>query len=134
MRAAALAAGTAGLVTGLALPPTRALLDRVLPAPGEGPGERARAQGRFRVRVSARTSSGARYRSVVGARLDPGYGGTAVMLGQAALALAQDGDQLPDRAGVLTPATGIGLPLGDRLRAQGFTLTVERAAAPRVAG
>ena len=49
------------------------------------------------------------------------------MLGESALALALDGDILPDRAGVLTPATGIGLRLGDRLRAAGQTFKATRA-------
>ena len=48
------------------------------------------------------------------------------MFGEAGLALAFDGDTLPARAGVLTPATAIGLPLVDRLRAQGFTYEVRR--------
>jgi short subunit dehydrogenase-like uncharacterized protein len=46
------------------------------------------------------------------------------MLGEAALALARDGDQLPDRAGVLTPATGIGTRLAERLRAAGHSYDV----------
>jgi short subunit dehydrogenase-like uncharacterized protein len=33
-----------------------------------------------------------------------------------------DGDALPDRAGVLTPATAMGEPLADRLRAAGQTI------------
>jgi short subunit dehydrogenase-like uncharacterized protein len=49
------------------------------------------------------------------------------MFGESALALGLDGDRLPPRAGVLTPATGIGAPLVDRLRAQGFTFDVRRA-------
>ena len=48
------------------------------------------------------------------------------MLGQSALALVEDGDRLPDAAGVLTPATAIGMPLVDRLRAHRFTLETER--------
>ena len=48
------------------------------------------------------------------------------MFGQSALALAGDPSPLPDRAGVLTPATGIGPVLAERLRAQGFTVTTER--------
>jgi short subunit dehydrogenase-like uncharacterized protein len=48
------------------------------------------------------------------------------MLGESALALVHDRDRLPDRAGVLTSASGIGSVLADRLRAQGFTMTVER--------
>jgi short subunit dehydrogenase-like uncharacterized protein len=46
------------------------------------------------------------------------------MLGESALALAIDTDRLPDRAGSLTPATGIGTVLAERLRAAGHTYTV----------
>ena len=124
--AGAVAAGIGGLVAGLALPPARFVLDRVLPKPGEGPSQRQRDAGHFRVETLATTTTGARYRATVAAQGDPGYAATAVMLGQAALALALDGDRLPAAAGVLTPATGIGQPLVERLRAQGFTLEVER--------
>jgi short subunit dehydrogenase-like uncharacterized protein len=127
----ALALGTAvgigGMGLGMAVPPTRFLLDKVLPAPGEGPSEATREKGHFRVRVHTRTSTGARYDSVVAAQGDPGYAATAVMFGQSALALALDGDRLPGGGGVLTPATGLGAPLVDRLRAQGFTLEVSRS-------
>jgi short subunit dehydrogenase-like uncharacterized protein len=44
------------------------------------------------------------------------------MFGESALCLALDGERLPDRAGVLTPATGMGAALADRLRAAGTTL------------
>jgi short subunit dehydrogenase-like uncharacterized protein len=47
------------------------------------------------------------------------------MLVESALCLALDGGRLPPAAGVLTPATAMGDALVDRLRAQGFTLTVE---------
>jgi short subunit dehydrogenase-like uncharacterized protein len=47
------------------------------------------------------------------------------MFGEAALSLALDGDRLPPRAGILTPATGIGTALTERLRIQQFTLMVE---------
>ena len=120
----ALAVGMAGMSFG----PARALLDRVLPAPGSGPGERAREQGHFRVEVVARTSTGARYVATVAADGDPGYAATAVMLGQSALCLALDRDRLPQRAGVLTPATALGSVLADRLRAQGFEVSVRRDA------
>ena len=127
--AGAVAAGIGGLVAGLALPPARFVLDRVLPKPGEGPSQAQRDAGHFRVETVATTTSGARYRATVAAKGDPGYAATAVMLGQAALSLALDGDRLPAAAGVLTPATGIGRPLVDRLRAEGFTLEVERVPA-----
>ena len=122
MTSVALGAGLAGL----AFTPTRALLDRVLPKPGEGPSEKAQAAGRFRMEVTGEATNGARYRTTVAAPYDPGYSGTAVMLGQAALSLLEDGDRLPDAAGVLTPATAIGMPLVERLREHAFTLETVR--------
>lgn len=117
-----LVAGLAGLSFG----PTRAVLDRFLPKPGEGPSEKAMKAGRFAMEIVARTSTGAVFRTRVGADKDPGYTGTAVMIGQAALALALDDDRLPALTGVLTPATGIGEVLIERLVAQGFTFETER--------
>jgi len=50
------------------------------------------------------------------------------MLGETGLCLALERDALPPRAGVLTPATALGLPLVERLRAAGMTFVVERRA------
>ena len=115
-----------GVFTGMSFGPSRQVLDRVLPKPGEGPSEERMAGGRFVLQIETTTTTGARYRTTVAADEDPGYSGTAIMLGQSALALAFDGDALPDAAGVLTPATGIGQPLVDRLRAHGFTFDCVR--------
>ena len=49
-----------------------------------------------------------------------------MMISAAALALAFDRDRLPDRAGVLTPASGIGDALVDRLREGGMKITARR--------
>jgi short subunit dehydrogenase-like uncharacterized protein len=125
--AAGLTAGIGGLMAGLSFGPSRSLLQKVLPAQGEGPSEKARERGFFKIEIHTRTSSGARYVCRVAAKGDPGYGATAVMLGQAGLCLALDGDRLPDRAGVLTPATAMGMTLVDRLRAAGFTFEAARA-------
>ena len=122
--AGAFTAGLLGVAGGMSFGPTRAVLDRVLPKPGEGPSVEAQERGRFRMEIESTTTTGARYRTTVAARADPGYSGTAIMLGQSALCLALD--TLPDRAGVLTPATAMGNVLADRLRGQGFTLTTER--------
>ncbi len=123
-KAAAIAGGIGGLVVGLSLPPTRALLDRVLPDPGEGPSEEQRDKGFFRIDVHTRTSTGARLVCRISAPGDPGYKATAVMLGESALALALDADRLPDAAGVLTPSTAMGTVLADRLRAAGHAYDV----------
>jgi short subunit dehydrogenase-like uncharacterized protein len=127
VKAAAVTGGLAAFAGAMMLGPTRALVDRVLPEPGEGPSEKTRENGYFRVEIWTRTSTGARYSCRVEAKGDPGYAATAVMLGESALALALDGDRLPPRAGVLTPATGIGMPLVERLRAQAFTFEAARA-------
>ncbi len=121
-RAVAVTAASAGLAIGLAVPVTRPLVDRLLPAPGEGPSEEAIAAGSFLIEVRAHTSTGAEYATRFGAGLDPGFGGTGAMLAQSALALALD--DLPDRAGVLTPAVAFGEALTERLRAVGFTIEV----------
>jgi short subunit dehydrogenase-like uncharacterized protein len=120
---------TVGLAAGMAamaFAPTRKVLDRMLPKPGEGPSEDVRRKGRFRVEVVARTSTGVRYVATVGALGDPGYTATAVMQGESALCLALDRDRLPATAGVLTPATAMGAALADRLRDRGFEMSVRR--------
>jgi short subunit dehydrogenase-like uncharacterized protein len=119
---AALKAAGAGLASG----PARAMLRPLLPAPGQGPGERTRRTGYFRIQLHTRTSAGARYLGAVEARGDPGYAATSVMLGETALCLALDSSQLPDHAGVLTPATAMGAALATRLRSAGHTLTTRQ--------
>lgn len=121
-RAAVINAGTAALVAGLAFPPTRALLDRVLPAPGTGPSREAIEHGRFALDVEVYPVEGQPVRTRVAAPFDPGYGGTGVMLAESALSLAFD--ELPDRAGVLTPMVAMGQSLAERLRAHRFALDV----------
>ncbi|MGZ6792525.1 MAG: saccharopine dehydrogenase family protein [Mycobacteriales bacterium] len=124
--AGVVALGLGGLAAGMALPGTRALLDRVLPKPGAGPSEKVQTKGHFRAEVHTRTSTGARYVATVAAQGDPGYAATAVMLGQSALCLGLD--PLTSPGGVLTPAVAMGDALVQRLRAQGFELSVRRTA------
>lgn len=125
--AAATTAGLAGALAAMAFPPSRALLGKVLPQPGAGPNEEARAKGWFRMAVDAQTESGRRYRATAAGPGDPGYAATAVMLGESVLGLGFDGDRLPDRAGSLTPATAMGEVLVERLRAAGHTYDVAPA-------
>ena len=106
---------------GLAFPPTRKLLDRLLPDPGEGPSEKAREKGFYKIETHTTTSTGKRYVCKIAAPGDPGYKATAVLLGESALALALDEQSLPKVAGVLTPSTAMGNVLADRLRAAGHS-------------
>ena len=119
--AIAITGGLAVAMGAMGFGPTRALLDRVLPAPGDRAGGGGPAQRLVPVGGRRRTEDGRRYRATVAGQGDPGYAATAVMLGESALALALDGDRLPDRAGSLTPATALGDVLVERLRAAGHT-------------
>ncbi len=125
VKAAGISAALGALVAGLSITPTRAILDRVLPDPGEGPSEKTRDRGFFKIDTHAQTSTGADLVCRIFAPGDPGYKATAVMLGESALALATDGERLPDAAGVLTPATAMGDVLVQRLRAAGHAYDVE---------
>jgi short subunit dehydrogenase-like uncharacterized protein len=125
VKAGAVVGGLGGLVAGLSFPPTRLVLDRLLPDPGEGPSEESREKGFFRMEITTMTSSGRRFRCRISASGDPGYKATAVMLGEAGLCLALDAEATPKVAGVLTPATAMGSVLTDRLRAAGHNYEVE---------
>ncbi|MET9212168.1 MULTISPECIES: saccharopine dehydrogenase family protein [unclassified Nocardia] len=126
--AAGIAGGiVAGMASGAVLSRVsfgRKLLDRILPKPGTGPSEKARLSGWFTMKTFARTSSGAKYQATFSGTGDPGYQATAVLLGQAGLSLAFD--ELPPRAGILTPASAMGEALTERLRGAGMTIEVAR--------
>jgi short subunit dehydrogenase-like uncharacterized protein len=116
----AVTAGTIGSVFGLArVKRLRPLLDRVLPSPGEGPSPELQKTGFFELRIEGQTEDGNEQVAVeVNGKGDPGYAATSRMLAQTAIALAA-GEAL--RFGVLTPATALGAPLAERLRAHGIT-------------
>ncbi|GAA1479687.1 saccharopine dehydrogenase NADP-binding domain-containing protein [Gordonia sinesedis] len=116
--------GTGAFLGAMSFAPTRTLLDKVLPEPGEGPGEKSRDKGYFVTQTFTRTTTGRRYRSEMRAQGDPGYKATAVMLGESALTLALDRDRLPSRSGVLTPSVAMGEALAARLRTAGFRIDV----------
>ncbi|KNX37559.1 saccharopine dehydrogenase family protein [Luteipulveratus halotolerans] len=126
----AIAGGLGAGFAALSAPFLRPVTDRVFPSPGEGPSEKAQAEGFFKMECRTITTDGSQYRSTVAAQGDPGYAATSVILGESALCLALERDRCPLPAGmnggVLTPATALGDVLVDRLKAQGFTCTAER--------
>jgi short subunit dehydrogenase-like uncharacterized protein len=109
-------------VAGMSFGPSRKVLDRVLPSPGEGPSEKTQRRGFYEIAIHGRTSSGRRYVSRVVQQGDPGYAATALLLGESALCLALDADRLPEGGGVRTPATAMGDVLTERLRVSGVTI------------
>ena len=129
---AGLVSGGLGLFTlAMSVGPTRSALKRyVFPQPGEGPSEEQMAKGHFRVRVRGQgTNDDGPFTvdAVIGADRDPGYGGTARMLGESAMCLVEDDTDSPLSGGVLTPASAIGDPLAERLREVGFTASASEA-------
>lgn len=119
----AIGVGTGAFLGAMSFGPTRRLLDRVLPKPGDGPSEKSREKGFFVTQTFTVTNTGRRYRSEIRMKGDPGYKATAMMLGESALTLALDRDKLPTRSGVLTPAVAMGDALVDRLRNAGAGLS-----------
>jgi short subunit dehydrogenase-like uncharacterized protein len=116
---AGLATGAGAAVALAQLPLTRNLLLKIKD-PGEGPSPEQRERSWFRIRFVARSDGRRVVTEVSGG--DPGYGETSKMLSEAALCLAFD--ELPERAGQLTPATAMGDALIARLRSAGIAFQV----------
>jgi short subunit dehydrogenase-like uncharacterized protein len=110
----------------LAISPLRRLLQAtVLPKPGEGPSEEVREKGFFRSKLlgvipAAEGRPAAVIQGRAGGEGDPAYKGTAQMLAETAVALAQD-NRPNQPGGILTPAAALGMILVERLRASGMT-------------
>ena len=107
--------------------PFRRQLGRMLPAPGDGPSEATMDGGFFRCELLAEGEDGTRICLEIYDQGDPGNRATVKMLCEAALALALNSDDLPGGVGfggVLTPASGIGLILRERLAALGMSFRI----------
>jgi short subunit dehydrogenase-like uncharacterized protein len=117
--AAGLVAGVGTAVTLAQLPLTRKAL-LMLKDPGDGPTPEQREKAWFNVRFRGEGGGRRIVTEVSGG--DPGYGETSKMLGEAALCLAHD--DLPDRAGQLTPAVAMGDALTKRLQAAGIRFEI----------
>jgi short subunit dehydrogenase-like uncharacterized protein len=108
----------------------RALARAVAVAPGEGPSERTMDGGSFRCELVGKTASGKVVRGRVAGQGDPGNRATTKFVCESALALALQQPALPGGAhggGVLTPASGLGAVLAQRLLAVGITVEPMRA-------
>ena len=116
-KAFALAAGSGVVMTAASVPFLRSLLEKVIPAPGEGPSTELRESGFFNVEFFARGADDpqATVRARVTGDRDPGYGSTAKMLTESAIVLAQGG--LKVTGGLWTPASALGVDLIARLQA-----------------
>ncbi|MBW4654518.1 MAG: saccharopine dehydrogenase NADP-binding domain-containing protein [Kaiparowitsia implicata GSE-PSE-MK54-09C] len=122
-----------GLFVGAAQQPqVRSLLQSFLPQPGNGPSEQTMNNGWFCCELVGTAADGRKVRGVIRDKGDPGNRATVKFLCESALGLALQGDALPGgqaRGGILTPATGLGSVLAERLRHAGMTVEVNPEAA-----
>lgn len=94
--------------------PIRQAMQKILPKPGEGPTPDEVENGFFEVELMAKGRTPAEdLRVCVKGQQDPGYGATAKMLAESAVALAQD--ELGVGGGFWTPASAMGDQLLERL-------------------
>ena len=125
LTAMGIASAFGAFMLGATVAPTRWVLEKFVPAPGEGPSPEAQEQGSFDLRFVGKTADGAELRVKVTGDRDPGYGSTAKMLGQAGVCLARDIDKENAPGGFWTPATIFGDQLITRLcRDAGLTFEV----------
>ena len=102
--------------------PLRKLVRPLLPKPGEGPSKETMENGFFDSFFSAEVDSGEKKLFRVHGKGDPGYKVTSKFVCESALTLIKEREKLPGGqgyGGVLTPASGLGQPLIDRLSSNG---------------
>lgn len=111
--------------------PLRKLVRPMLKQPGEGPSKEERDAGWFDCKFILQTAEGDKLVAAVRGDGDPGYKVTSKLVSECALCLIENSDALPGGAeygGVLTSATGLGMPLVDRLKRVGITFDDPQAA------
>ncbi|MBD1909381.1 MULTISPECIES: saccharopine dehydrogenase NADP-binding domain-containing protein [unclassified Leptolyngbya] len=105
----------------------RSLLQPLLPKPGQGPSEQTMNTGWFSCELIGTGTNGRKVRGLIRDQGDPGNRATVKFVCESALSLALQEDALPggqSRGGILTPATGLGNVLVERLRQTGMVLDV----------
>ena len=130
IKAAAATAGIAVFESAMWRPSIRRLLKPLLPVPGSGPSENTMANGWFRCQLLGLSDDGRRVSALICDRGDPGNRVTVKCLCESALSLLSNTDALPggyERGGVLTPATGLGEVLVERLREAGMIIEINNA-------
>ncbi len=101
---------------------TATAMQRLGPEAGAGPRADRLEGWRWRLEVLGECADGSTERVTVDADGHPGYLATSRMLAEAALLLADDGADLPDRAGHLTPALALGTAELERFAEAGMRI------------
>ena len=103
--------------------PLRKFVRRFLPKPGEGPSEETMRKGFFDCLYTVEAEDGSISIFRMHGKGDPGYRVTSKFVCESALTLICCADDLPggkDYGGLLTPASGLGQPLIERLSKAGI--------------
>jgi len=103
--------------------PLRKFVRRFLPKPGEGPSEETMRKGFFDCLYTVEAEDGSISIFRMHGKGDPGYRVTSKFVCESALTLIHCEDDLPggkDYGGLLTPASGLGQPLIERLSKAGI--------------
>ncbi len=103
--------------------PLRKFVRRFLPKPGEGPSEKTMRKGFFDCLYTVEAEDGSISIFRMHGKGDPGYRVTSKFVCESALTLIRCADDLPggkDYGGLLTPASGLGQPLIERLSKAGI--------------
>jgi short subunit dehydrogenase-like uncharacterized protein len=128
LQSAAMVGSMAVIGGAIAISPLRHLLESIILQVGSGPTEQTMNEGWFRCELLGWGSQGQRVRGLIADVGDPGNRATVKFVCESALCLAVDFDKLPggaQRGGILTPATGLGDVLVERLKRAGMRLEVE---------
>ena len=109
--------------------PLRKSVRPLLTQPGDGPSQEARDSGWFDCKFIVETQDGDVSVAAIHGAGDPGYKVTSKLVSECALCLVEDLDSLPggrDFGGILTSASGLGMPLVKRLGKVGIEFDVPR--------
>ena len=98
----------------------------VFPKPGEGPSNQKRVEGFFKLKIIGLKNNIRKISITIIGDSDPGYSATAKMLTESCLSILLNNEKIPDNYGVLTPASGIGLIIIERLKDKGITFTLDQ--------
>tara|TARA_B100000085_G_scaffold28339_1_gene23440 strand:- start:188 stop:520 length:333 start_codon:yes stop_codon:yes gene_type:complete len=97
----------------------------IFPKPGEGPSKGKMQSGFFKLKLIGSINDMQKNSVTVFGDSDPGYSATAKMLTESALSTLLNQNKILKKYGVLTPASGIGLTLIERLKGKGIVFKID---------
>jgi short subunit dehydrogenase-like uncharacterized protein len=128
LKAMSITAGLAFFVGVLQYSWLRSIIQPFLPQAGDGPSVQTMDEGWFSCELVGTAPDGSQVRGLIHDQGDPGNRATVKFLCESALCLVLQSDRLPGgktRGGILTPATGLGDVLIERLRQAGMTIEIQ---------